>query len=371
MPNFKTLEPAIDPNNRISFLLDWELTMKCNLSCSYCDEGIYGGRDNSQPHPPVNECLKTLDFMFAYANEYMQHKPKGIKSVILNVYGGESLFHPSIVDILTEARSRHEKYKDQWALTITTTTNLIVSNKTLDKIIPLIDEFTVSQHSEVNEKQKQQFKDNILKIKSADRRVKAVVLMHHNPELFTVSEEFITWAERHEIKVLPRQLDSYKNDRVYGEKQVEWFNSEYSKKTYGKSETIKGTQNLTNAGRACCGGRQICLDQNYSERKYYVLGNSFENWYCSVNWFFLHIKQVNGEVYFNKDCKMNFDGKVAPMGTLADTDKILSTLKNQLETEMPIVQCKKKMCLCGLCAPKAENLNDYKKIMLKYQRKLL
>jgi hypothetical protein len=25
---FETLEPAVDPNNRITFLLDWELTMK-------------------------------------------------------------------------------------------------------------------------------------------------------------------------------------------------------------------------------------------------------------------------------------------------------------------------------------------------------
>ena len=60
MPSFDVLEPAIDPNNRISFLLDWELTMKCNLDCSYCGNG----HDNSTKHPPLNECLKTLNFMF-------------------------------------------------------------------------------------------------------------------------------------------------------------------------------------------------------------------------------------------------------------------------------------------------------------------
>ena len=32
----KTIEPAIDPANKISFLLDWEITLRCNLDCSYC-----------------------------------------------------------------------------------------------------------------------------------------------------------------------------------------------------------------------------------------------------------------------------------------------------------------------------------------------
>lgn len=341
--------------------------MKCNLSCSYCLDDLYGGRSNNLPHPPVSECLKTLDFMFEYADLYMQHKPNGIKYVVLNVYGGESLYHPEIVEILTEARNRHEKYKDRWSLTITTTTNLILSKKTLDKIIPLVDEFTVSQHSENTEKQASQFKDNILRLKSAGRRVKAVVLMHHDPVLFKVSEEFIKWAEENDIKILPRQLDSSK---VYNEEQVKWFDSEYTKKTYGQSEQLTGSQKLTDVGRACCGGRQMCLDQKYSERKYYVLGNSFNDWYCSVNWFFLYVKQVNGEVYFNKDCKMNFDQEVAPIGNLSNTNDILLTLQNYFANNtLPIVQCKKSICLCGLCAPKAEDLNDYKKIMLKYQRK--
>ena len=99
---FNALEPAIDPNNRISFLLDWELTLKCNLDCDYCSTGLYGGHDNSTQHPPLAKCLAALDFMFEYADRYMATKPRGIRYVILNVYGGESLHHPDIVDILSE-----------------------------------------------------------------------------------------------------------------------------------------------------------------------------------------------------------------------------------------------------------------------------
>ena len=106
MPAFEVLEPAIDPNNRISFLLDWELTMKCNLDCSYCPPGLYAGHDNSTKHPPKEECIRALEFMFEYADQYMQRKPKGLKYVVLNVYGGESLHHPDIVEILSQIQQK-------------------------------------------------------------------------------------------------------------------------------------------------------------------------------------------------------------------------------------------------------------------------
>jgi hypothetical protein len=35
---------------------------------------------------------------------------------------------------------------------------------------------------------------------------------------------------------------------------------------------------------------------------------------------------------------------------------------------LPVIQCKKSKCMCGLCAPKAKNLDTYKSIMKKYQK---
>jgi hypothetical protein len=111
-------------------------------------------------------------------------------------------------------------------------------------------------------------------------------------------------------------------------------------------------------------------DTNYKSRHFFV-NNKFPDWYCSVNYFFLYVKQVTGEIFVNKDCKMNFEGKVGPIGNLNDTNTILSTVKNQLDANtLPVIQCKKENCLCGLCAPKAKNLTDFKKIMEKYQSTL-
>jgi pyruvate-formate lyase-activating enzyme len=374
MPEVELLEPAIDPNNRISFLLDWELTMKCNLDCGYCKSGTYGGHDNSTPHPPLNECLNALDFMFAYVDLYMQTKPQGIKYVILNVYGGESLHHPDIVKILNQIREQYRPYADRWHLTVTTTTNAIVSDKKMQQIIPLIDEFTVSYHTENTPKQKQQFRKNILAIDQAGRRQKCVVLMHDQQNLFDDANNMIAWLNKNNIKVLPRQLDGNHgpaDKRIYNQQQVQWFNKLYQTKTFGHPTDLledKHDSNLTDVGRACCGGRQLCTNGNLKQRHFYV-ENKFPDWYCSVNHFFLHVKQVNGEIFVNRDCKMNFDGSVGPIGNLKNTKEIISTLKNQLDNDnLPVIQCKKYKCLCGLCAPKAKDLDTYNKIMKKYYK---
>ena len=157
--------------------------------------------------------------------------------------------------------------------------------------------------------------------------------------------------------------------RIYSQQQVQWFSKLYKDKTFGAPENLlqdKSDLKLTDVGRACCGGRQVCTNKNLKQRHFYV-ENKFPDWYCSVNHFFLFVKQVNGEVFVNKDCKMNFDGQVGPIGTLNNTQQILSTLRHQLETNsLPVIQCKKKQCFCGLCAPKAKDQKTYNSIMEKY-----
>lgn len=365
-----SVEAAVSPSNKMSFLLDWELTMKCNLDCSYCSTDIYGGHNNSIEHPPVDECLRTLDFMYNYVDIYMQHKPKHSKHVILNVYGGESLFHPNIVELLKAARDKHKKYETNWSLTITTTTNAIVGKRQLSKIVEYVDEFTVSYHAENLPKQKQQFKNNILFIKNKEKRIKCVVLMH--PKYFQDNLDIIEFCNKNEINHLPRQLDHSKNSMFdYDNSQVIWFDKLYAKKSRANEllklpENSCGT-NLSQVGRSCCGGRSLVQNQNFSQRTFYI-ENIFTDWYCSVNWFFLYVKQVTGEVFVNKDCKMNFNRTNGPIGLLAESQSILNDLKEKLESgSLPTIQCSNYRCFCGLCAPKAKDIDTYSKIMQKYK----
>ncbi len=374
MPDFDVLEPSIDSNNRISFLLDWELTMKCNLNCSYCSTGIYGGHDNTTRHPPLEECINAVDFMYRYVDLYMRQKPKGLRYVILNVYGGESLHHPDIIEILQVCRDLYKKYQDNWHLTITTTTNAIINQRRFARIIPLIDEFTVSYHTENTPKQKDLFKANILSIKDAHTRVKCVVLMHSEPDKFSDAQDMITWCTKHAIKHLSRQLDHgvKKIHFNYDKTQATWLQNLYDGKTYNTSTEVELKSHgdkfdLSDSGRACCGGRQTCKDGNFKQRHFFV-ENKFPDWYCSVNEFFLYVKQVNGEIFVNKDCKMDFFGNVAPIGNLKDAYKLLEKTRHDLDTHsMPAIQCKKSSCWCGLCAPKAKNFKIFNSIMEKYR----
>lgn len=364
----RSVEPAIDPNNRPSFLIDWEVTLKCNLDCDYCPTGLYGGHDNTTKHPDLEQCLQTVRGMFAYVDLYMLTKPASIRYCVLNVYGGESLHHPNIVEILQYIHQQYEQYKSRWHLTVTTTTNAIVTEKKLQSIIPLIDEFTVSYHTNNSDQQKAQFKQNLFLIKNSGKRVKCVVLMHNSPELFEDSQKMIDWCNENSVKYLPKQLDEPLDQTKfdYTESQIVWFKNFYNQRSYQSKIIINDSESLKQQGRGCCGGRQFCQDQDYNARSSYI-NNKFTDWHCSVNHFFLYIKQVTGEVFVNKDCKMNYSGTVGPIGNIFEFDTLLETTAQQIQNKtLPVIVCAKSNCECGMCAPKAQLPVTYHAIMKKY-----
>jgi MoaA/NifB/PqqE/SkfB family radical SAM enzyme len=361
------IEPALDPKNIPIFQLDWEITLKCNLDCSYCDKW---GHDNSTAHPELEECVNTIDFMFRYVDLYMQQKAKWTRSVVLNVYGGESLFHPNIVKIFDLIKKEYNKdYADQWPLSVNITTNLVVGPNVLSKVIPFIDRWAVSYHTEANDKQKKQMKDNLLLLKSKGLDVKVTVLM--NPKHFDDAISMINFCEENKIAYLPRQLDQLEGCEIfnYDHKQIEWFNNFYKTKTYNTENfQIEPAENkdLSRVGRGCCGGKQFCIDNNRKQRQFYI-PNKLTGYSCSVNWFFLYIKQYTGNIYNNKDCRMRFDGTVGPIGNLKDSTKLIEQLKDQIDSKsLPIIKCAKETCYCGLCAPKAETNRAFRDMMPKY-----
>ena len=361
---------SLDPANVPSFLLDWELTKLCNLDCSYCGTGIEGGHDNTTDHPPLDECLKSIDFMYEYVDLYMQHKKPSQKKVILNVYGGESLFHPNIVEILQACRDRYTQYQDRWYLTITCTTNGIVGKNRWAEIVPLIDEFTVSYHSENLPKQKQQYKDNMLYLKEHNKKFKCVIMMHNNAELFADSEEMIDFCKLNELRYVAKPLDNVESNWMYNQEQFGKLKTFWISKvpvsqkiTYESNLELVGKTDLVSSiheGRPCCGGRKLSLNGDLKSNVSFVPRQGFKGWSCSVNWFFLFVRQLDGAVFTNKDCKTSTTGQVEPLGYLDRQDEIIQTLRTQLETKtMPIIQCVKDICCCGFCSPKAESQTDF------------
>jgi MoaA/NifB/PqqE/SkfB family radical SAM enzyme len=364
---------ALAPDNVPSFLLDWEVTKRCNLDCSYCGTGVDGGHDNSTDHPPLADCLKTIDFMYEYVSLYIQNKKPTQRKVILNVYGGESLFHPNIIEILTAAREKYKPYADQWHLTITTTTNAVVNKSIWKKIILLIDEFTISYHAENLPKQERLFFDNLIETKNQNKRVKCVVMMHTRPELWDKSLNAVEFCKTNNIKYIPKPFDSDKT-LMYNNEQFDYLKNHWAEssnlvnlKSYKERLNNIKIQDKTFTlceGRACCGGRKLSLNNDLKSSVVYVPRQGFKDWYCSVNWFFLFVQQLTGNVYTNKDCRMRFDGTIGPIGNMNNYDEILTTLKQQFDSKsMPVIRCAKSICMCGYCAPKAESLDNFKDLI--------
>jgi pyruvate-formate lyase-activating enzyme len=352
---------SINPVNASVFQIAWESTLKCNLDCSYCGDG----HDNKQSHPSLEDSLKTVDFIVEYVNLYMSIRPSEIRNANLNIQGGESIFHPNILEILEYARSKKQKYAD-WNLNVSLITNAITGFKRWGKLVDLVDYFTISFHAEALDKQHDMFKKNVSYLKTLGKNFHVAVLMH--PKHWEKCVNMVDWCRQQEIKVIPRQIDhSWTEFRFnYDSSQVEYLTG--MPKVPVTTKVISFFKNgidLSSQGRACCGGETLCVNENNQTK--YVRGNNFKGWYCSVNKFFLYVRQSTGEVYTNKDCKMNLDSKVGVLGYLNNSNQIISDLKQMIETDsLPTVVCKKSSCWCGLCAPKARDQETFLKIMNRY-----
>lgn len=376
MNDINSIGFALQPTNVPSFLIDWEINKLCNLDCSYCATSIdFDGHNNNTEHPGVDECIRTIDFMYKYVDLYMSKKKHSQRKVVLNLYGGESLLHPNIVQIMQACRDKYtSEYSNRWFLTITCTTNAVIGFNQWRRITPLIDEFTLSYHSESLKKQKEQYFKNALYLTQQNKKFKCVIMMHNNPELFADSLQAVEFCNQNKIRYVVKPLDNEEEKWKYtpdqfGTLKTFWINSvtstqklEYKRKIDQLLDNEK-VQSI-NQGRACCGGRKLSLNGDLKSSVSFVPRQGFRDWYCSVNWFFLSVQQVTGKVYTNKDCRTSTTGKIEPLGTLDKYEEILDQLKKQLDSaEPPIIQCVKDICMCGFCAPKAENLEDYKKLL--------
>jgi pyruvate-formate lyase-activating enzyme len=343
---FDTLEPiSFHP-----FQIAWESTLLCNLDCSYCGDG----HDNKTTHPDLASSLKTIDFIFEYTDIQMSKKPKNQRQANLNIQGGESLFHPNIDEILKYAVLKKQTY--DWSMGIAFITNAIVGPNLWKSISQYIDYYTLSYHAESLDKQKLLFKNNVLYLKENSKNFHVSIMMH--PKHWDDCVNMVEWCKEHKINHNARQIDHHWLDMRFN------YNSEQSRYLTGYTFSDKllgvltGKVDLSSQGRSCCGGNTLCAGGCETKR----VVNKFKGWHCSVDQFFLYIRQNTGEVFTNKDCRMNFDSKVGPIGNLNNTRAILDKIKAGTET----IVCKKSSCWCGLCAPKAKNKNDYTLLMNKY-----
>jgi hypothetical protein len=230
----------------------------------------------------------------------------------------------------------------------------------------------VSYHAESLPKQQQMMRDNILHLKEIGKNFHVSIMMH--PHYWDNCMEMVEWCEQNSIPYNPRQIDRswLMWNWNYNSDQASFLSggccsAKDSKSIFDKlKETVKGGIDMSSQGRTCCGGVPFYVDEDYSTTQKFV-DNQFKGWQCSVNRFFLFIRQTTGEIFTNKDCRHNLDSKVAPLGYLNNAQPIIDELKYYVDkNEIPTITCQKKSCWCGMCAPKAADSDAFERIMKKY-----
>jgi sulfatase maturation enzyme AslB (radical SAM superfamily) len=379
-----SVEPTlIDPNRKPIFYVTWETTLKCNLDCSYCGKE---GHDNSLPHPNLKDCKTTIDFLMPYLDLYMSKRKQDQRHVSMNIFGGESLIHPDIVEILDYCDEKYSPYKGNWSLGLSTVTNAVVKEKIWNKIVDRFDYWTISYHTESTKEQQDLVRKNILDLKQKNKKFHVSVLMH--TKYWDNAISMIDWCKENDIPCLPRQLDhSWTQFQFYYTKdQALWLKDYYdqgatksccsagcavekpslTQKIQFFKKSVINLVNMSSTGRQCCGGTPLHVDQDYANTQTHV-DNTFKDWSCGINYFFIFVKQATKEIFVNKDCQMNFQGEVGPIGSLDNYKQLLEDLEKNLKNNtLPTIICAKKQCWCGICAPKASTKEKFDEIIEKY-----
>jgi organic radical activating enzyme len=371
----KSIAPLIDISRKPSYIIDWQLTFLCNLDCSYCNS-----HDNTTKHPDVERCKKTIDFALKYADTILSAKKPYERSVTLNLLGGESLIHPNIVEIFEYLHQVYTSlYKDRWPLRIHVVTNGVVGKNVITKCLPYIDHWVVSYHTESNAKQKAMAVETIYTIHSAGKNMTARLMFHSDPERFAECQALSDQLTKDSIKHTVRPIGtimyegSYLTDSTqvhrYTRPQTEYVLNYWNKKNVNQltiNDTIEvdGKHVIASAGYTCCSEKPLYVNSDRKNKVTHLPKNELKGWYCSVNWEFLFIDQTQELIYHNSSCRVNFNSEVGAIGSLDEADQLLNNISTYINTKsVPVIRCPKNRCACGICSPKAETLEDFKKIM--------
>jgi len=356
-----TVEAAYHPTSKMAFLIDWLVTLKCNYDCAYCPIGD-NGHDNSTNHPPYEKCITMLDQFYEYTDVIMAHKKKYFKDVIMNIYGGESIYHPRITDIITESTRRFEKYSDRWSLRRRITTNGTASEKNWKVLCEHIDGFTMSYHSTGPTKLKNLFKKNLEYLAKIKKEHDIIVCMYPTDDHWDDCINFLKYCKEHDFNARPKLLDGPSG--VYQEHHLSDL-SDFM--PVNELAMINTTNTIDYQSRGCCGGRKMCMNRDLKNTKTLVPRGEtgFTGWHCSANQFFLHGNASSGLYFTNKDCKVRPSGGRGHIATMESMPAYIKKLKSYNTTNFPTLVCAQKWCACGTCAPKSvhrESLDDILKI---------
>jgi MoaA/NifB/PqqE/SkfB family radical SAM enzyme len=348
---------AIRLKNPESLMVTWDIVRRCNLDCTYCESTRH---DNTSELPDLKELITTFNFVKDYVQLYNNLRVDKVGTNI-DFTGGEPTINPAFWPFID-----YVKQYDEFRLSLTT--NGTWGPNFTQRILDNFSHVTISWHAE--DPLKQRTVTNILELNKFNIGLQANIMLHC--DYFEEATTLCEMLRSQGVKVNPVPIGdgnvlrkgwfvdadgtNRRTSHEYTEKQQEWFYS-----WMGQSCKVNQSVEGTNIGRACCGGRctEGLVDNKWQEVK--LVDNWFKNWYCTVNWYFLHIDQKSGDVFHHQTCQATHTGR-GPIGNLNNSDAILNQVQNMLSGSVRPIICPNQRCGCGMCVPKARDFNDFKQL---------
>jgi len=367
----------------------WDVGRRCNYDCTYCPPHRH---DNFSKHASLETLKKTGQFIFDYANLMMPYKRN--RGVNINFTGGEPTNNPNFLEFGEWLRKTwEEKYKDNYGMNLTITSNGAFGKKMADSICENYGFMTISYHAEAHASLKKQVIDNMYYLTEKNFPIKVNVMFH--AEYWDECVELCQRLERDGIGYVPRMIGEHEDSKNsyahrYTDEQLQWMKSYWADKNAAlnkpkteveadaeaghnasavKTENNEEKKFARQLGRPCCGSRtmETCGTDGCWSKSTFLEFAKFRNWQCSVNWFFLHIEQQTDTIWHHQTCQARFDGTRGPIGTISECDKIIDELRTNIENKtMPIITCPLgpgKHCGCGMCTPKSIERDALMQIM--------
>jgi len=306
--------------------------------------------------------MSTFDFMKEWTDLY-NAKRSDPTHVNIDFTGGEPTTNPNFWKI-AEYVKQHDGFN------VGLTTNGTWPIKDTELVKKFIDGITISWHAEAHQTLKDRALENAVRISKAGIWLQVNVMLHC--DYFEEAKEVCRFLKENNISYNPVPIgdgtststgwfmDSdgamRRTSHEYTQEQQEWFWNEV-----GVKNTASSSKQGTEVGRKCCGGRCLKGKVNNEWQPVKLVENKFKNWYCTVDWHFLHIDQETGNVYHHQTCQAKHGQTTGPIGNLADKNSMLCTLREKLVNPTPII-CPNNRCGCGTCVPKAKYREDFEKI---------
>lgn len=376
------------------FQVTWDIGRRCNYDCSYCPAHRH---DNFSPHSSLESLMNNVNFLLEYIDIYMDKR--NVKEASITFTGGEPTVNPHFIPFVEYLKGQYnEKYKHKWACNFSLTSNGAMSEKIADAIIKHLGYITISYHAEASEILKKNVIDRVRQFHKAKQNQNfgmGLNVMFH-AEYFEECVDLCSKLQQEGIDFVPRVIGEEVDSKPtfahkYTPQQLRWMKLYWKNDKLRNTELYKPIHKITeesytlyyskeqdstqpkalgmNIGRPCCGSREMKF---YSEKEEKISRfteiREFKDWYCSVNWFFLHLEQQTDSLFHHQTCQARFDRTRGSIGRLSNGKQILKELRQMFnENTLPVIQCTKQTCGCGLCAPKSTNLKKFKEILITHQ----